>query len=65
MMIHFQFLKNGTLHLQRASVLCGVVVWLQRDSPIKRQADSLNVNFSSLSPWRLVCQTQFEWSSVL
>lgn len=65
MMIHLQFLKNGTLHLQRALVLCGAIVLLQRGNPTHPPADSLNINFSSLSPWNLVCQTQFEWSFVL
>lgn len=35
MLIHFQFLKNGTLHLQRASMLCTVMVLLQIDNPVK------------------------------
>ena len=53
MLIHFQFLKNGTLYLQRASMLCTVMVLLQIDNPVKPHADKLNTNVSSLLPWRL------------
>lgn len=60
MMIHLHFLKNGTLHLQSASVFCGAIVLLQGDNPIQPHADSLNINVSSPPPWSLVCQIQFE-----
>lgn len=53
MLIHLQFLKNGTLHLQKALMLCTVMVLLQIDNPVKPHADNLNTNVSSLLPWRL------------
>lgn len=65
MMIHFQFLKSGTHHLQKASVVCGDMVLLQRVNPVKPHADTLNINISSLHPCSLACQTQFEWSFLL
>lgn len=65
MMIHFQFLKSGTHHLQKASVVCGDMVLLQRVNPVKTHADTLNINISSLHPCSLACQTQFEWSFLL